>query len=195
MGSSRPRARLSAEDHCQCLTKPCSGPPRGCPPPLSATVARHIGRASDGGSEGMASPDPSKIERKTETEHINIDSFLPHRGLRDGMMRWTNGLPSATTRLGAKMALRGLAASQPGCARIPMMVRSKRCSTKRPDTLMQLSRSSLLEAPSCNARPGHTWRYDAVTCHALQSANLRCPAILHYASIDAGRPISGRSNG
>src|SRR5262245_4572423 len=61
------------------------------------------------------------------------------------MMRWTNGLPSATTRLGAKMALRGLAASQPGCARIPMMVRSKRCSTKRPDTLMQLSRSSLLE--------------------------------------------------
>src|SRR6266480_3586131 len=62
------------------------------------------------------------------------------------MMRWTNGLPSATTRLGAKMALRGLAASQPGCARIPMMVRSKRCSTKRPDTLMQLSRSSLSES-------------------------------------------------
>jgi hypothetical protein len=61
------------------------------------------------------------------------------------MMRWTNGLPGATTRLGAKMALRGLAASQPGCARIPMMVRSKRCSTKRPDTLMQLSRSSLSE--------------------------------------------------
>jgi uncharacterized Zn-finger protein len=61
------------------------------------------------------------------------------------MKRWTNGLPSATTRLGAKMALRGLAASQPGCARIPMMVRSKRCSTKRPDTLMQLSRSSLSE--------------------------------------------------
>ena len=28
-----------------------------------------------------------------------------------------------------------------GCARIPMMVRSKICSTKRPDTLMQLSRS------------------------------------------------------
>jgi hypothetical protein len=77
VGSSRPRSRLSAEDHCQCLTKPCSGPPRGCPPPLSATVAHHIGRASDGGSEGMASPDPSniKIERKTETEYINIDSF------------------------------------------------------------------------------------------------------------------------
>jgi hypothetical protein len=61
------------------------------------------------------------------------------------MKRWTNGLPGATTRLGAIMALRGLAGSQLGCARIPMMVRSKRCSTKRPDTLMQLSRSSLLE--------------------------------------------------
>lgn len=50
---------------------------KGMSAPLSATVARHIGRASDGGSEGMASPDPSniKIERKTETEHINIDSF------------------------------------------------------------------------------------------------------------------------
>src|SRR5262245_31337302 len=77
LGGSRARSRLSAEDHCQCLTKPCSGAPRGCPPPLSATVAHHIGRASDGGSEGMASPDPSniKVERKTETEYINIDSF------------------------------------------------------------------------------------------------------------------------
>jgi hypothetical protein len=61
------------------------------------------------------------------------------------MKRWTNGLPGATTRLGAMMAHRGLTASQPRCARIPMMVRSKRCSTKRPDTLMQLSRSSLSE--------------------------------------------------
>jgi hypothetical protein len=30
-----------------------------------------------------------------------------------------------TKRLGAKMALQGLSASQPGCARIPMVVRSK----------------------------------------------------------------------
>src|SRR5438876_12460197 len=34
------------------------------------------------------------------------------------MKRWTNGLPGATQRLGAMMALRGLSASQPGCARI-----------------------------------------------------------------------------
>src|ERR1700730_5034159 len=44
------------------------------------------------------------------------------------MKRWTNGLPGATKRLGAKMAHRGLSLSQPGCARIPMMARSK-CST------------------------------------------------------------------
>src|SRR6516225_6264919 len=72
LGGPRTRSRLSAKDHCPCLTKARSGPPRGCPPPLSATVAHHIGRTSDGGSEGMASPDPSniKIKRNTETEYI-----------------------------------------------------------------------------------------------------------------------------
>src|SRR5262249_4632114 len=54
-----------------------------------------------------------------------LHCIFPHRGLRDGMKRWTNGLPGATTRLGAKTAHRGLAASQLGCARIPMLVRSK----------------------------------------------------------------------
>jgi len=44
------------------------------------------------------------------------------------MKRWTNGLPDATKRLDANMAFEGLSASQPGCARIPMMARSK-CST------------------------------------------------------------------
>ena len=43
---------------------------------MSATplrhLAHHIGRASDGGSEGMASPDPSNGRR---SEYINIDSF------------------------------------------------------------------------------------------------------------------------
>ena len=43
---------------------------------MPATPLRHRRsphRASDGGSEGMASPDPltSKIERNTETEYIN----------------------------------------------------------------------------------------------------------------------------
>jgi transposase len=50
LGRSRPWSRLSAEQHRPCLTKTRSGPPRGCRPPLYATVAHHIGRASDGGS-------------------------------------------------------------------------------------------------------------------------------------------------
>src|SRR5438128_5609398 len=63
------------------------------------------------------------------------------------MKRWTNGLPGATKGLGANLALRGLSVSQPGCARIPMMARSKIAPLQRPNTLMQLSRSSVLELP------------------------------------------------
>src|SRR5712691_8591493 len=61
------------------------------------------------------------------------------------MKRWTNGLPGATKGLGANLALRGLSVSQSGCARIPMMARSKIAPLQRPNTLMQLSRSSVLE--------------------------------------------------
>src|SRR2546426_9202347 len=61
------------------------------------------------------------------------------------MKRWTNGLPGATKRLGANLALRGLSVSQSGCARIPMMARSKIAPLQRPNTLLQLSRSSVLE--------------------------------------------------
>ena len=73
----------------------------------------------------MASPDPSniKIERKTETDDINIDCVPTE--LRDGMKRWTNGLPGATKRLGAKMAFEVFPLVSLGCARIPMMARSK----------------------------------------------------------------------
>src|SRR6266566_3913743 len=63
------------------------------------------------------------------------------------MKRWTNGLPGAAKRLGANLALRGLSVSQSGCARIPMMARSKIAPLQRPNTLMQLSRSSVLELP------------------------------------------------
>src|SRR5216684_8205185 len=63
------------------------------------------------------------------------------------MKRWTNGLPGATKGLGANLALRGLSVSQSGCARIPMMARSKIAPLQRPNTLMQLSRSSVLELP------------------------------------------------
>jgi len=65
-----------------------------------------LGRGSlaprSGSKIPAAGPDKSSCK--------NVGS--PHRGLRDGMRRWTNGLPGATARLGAMMALRGLSASQ-----------------------------------------------------------------------------------
>jgi len=73
------------------------------------------------------------------------------------MKGWTNGLPDATTRLGAKMAHRGLSPSQPGCARIPMMVRSRICSTQRPDALDAALTFVALVTPSCNARSGRAF--------------------------------------
>ena len=56
---------------------------------------------------------------------------------------------------------------------------------------MQLSRSSLLEAPSCNARPGHTWRYDAAAGCALRPHNpgiLRLRHVLQGFSHKGARP-------
>ena len=82
--------------------------------------------------------------QKTETDNQSIQQ-LPHRGLRDGMKRWTNGLPGATTRLGAIMALRGLSASQPWMRADTHDGPEQSAPHQRPDTLMQLSRSSLLE--------------------------------------------------
>ena len=65
LGGARPRSSLSAEDQRKCrLTRARSGPPRGRPPPLCATVTRHMRRASDGGSEGMASRDLSDVEHQ-----------------------------------------------------------------------------------------------------------------------------------
>ena len=65
LGGSRSRSGLPAEDCCKCrVTKARSGPPRGYPPPPSATIARLIGRASEGGSEGMASRDLSDVEHQ-----------------------------------------------------------------------------------------------------------------------------------
>src|SRR5215831_2199169 len=71
--------------------------------------------------------------------------MLARRGLRDGMKRWTNGLPGATKRLGAKMALRGLAASQPRMRADTHDGPEQIAPLQRPDTLMQLSRSLILE--------------------------------------------------
>ena len=37
---------------------------KGMPAPLSATITRHTGRASDGGSEGMASRNSSDVNHQ-----------------------------------------------------------------------------------------------------------------------------------
>src|SRR5262249_45315283 len=61
------------------------------------------------------------------------------------MKRWTNGLPGATKRLGAIMALRGLSASQPRMRADTHDGPEQIAPLQRPDTLMQLSRSLILE--------------------------------------------------
>src|ERR1700722_1209643 len=61
------------------------------------------------------------------------------------MKRWTNGLPGATKRLGAMMAQRGLSASQPRMRADTHVGPELNAPLQRPDTLMQLSRSSLSE--------------------------------------------------
>jgi hypothetical protein len=61
------------------------------------------------------------------------------------MNRWTNGLPGATKRLGAIMALRGLAASQPRMRADTHDGPEQIAPLQRPDTLMQLSRSLISE--------------------------------------------------
>src|SRR6266540_216813 len=87
------------------------------------------------------------------------------------MKRWTNGLPGAAKRLGAMMALRGLSGSQPGCARIPMMARINIAPLKRPDTLMQLSRSPARHSTLHRAAGPYIWHIAAQdACGCLSAA-------------------------
>ena len=46
------------------------------------------------------------------------------------MKRWTNGLPGATTRLGAKWPVEAFPLVSLGCARIPMLARSSMLHTR-----------------------------------------------------------------
>src|SRR5262245_57945305 len=57
------------------------------------------------------------------------------------MKRWTNGLPGATKRLGAMMALQGLSLSQPRMRADTHDGPEQIAPLQRSDTLMQLSRS------------------------------------------------------
>ena len=80
------------------------------------------------------------------------------------MRRWTNGLPDAAARLGAKMALlRGLSASQCRMRADTHPGPEHQCSTPRSDTLLQLSRSPAQPSalrrtagPYILAHDGHT---------------------------------------
>src|SRR6266851_3555510 len=96
------------------------------------------------------------------------------------MKRWTNGLPGATKGLGANLALRGLSVSQSGCARIPMMARSKIAPLQRPNTLMQLSRSSVLKLRLAT-------RGRAIHVGTEGTFHLRLPMSAHWARPDVSR--------
>jgi hypothetical protein len=72
------------------------------------------------------------------------------------MKRWTNGLPGATMRLGAMMAQRGLSASQPRMRADTHSGPELNAPLQRPDTLMQLLRSSLSEIRLQRGRAIHS---------------------------------------
>jgi hypothetical protein len=61
------------------------------------------------------------------------------------MKRWTNGLPGATKRLGAKMALQGLSPSESRMRADTHDGLEQIAPLQRSDTLMQPSRSLILE--------------------------------------------------
>jgi hypothetical protein len=71
------------------------------------------------------------------------------------MRRWTNGLPGATTRLGAMMAHRGLSASQPWMRADTHAGPELRLHIKAEYIDAALTFVSL-PTSSCDARPDHT---------------------------------------
>src|SRR6516165_7607879 len=110
------------------------------------------------------------------------------------MKRWTNGLPGATKRLGAMMALRGLSLSQPRMRADTHDGPEQIAPLQRPDTLMQLSRSlswkSILyrtAGPYILAQSGHTGfvRFRGQSGHR--------PAIAYQSRFMSTRPSLDRS--
>ena len=61
------------------------------------------------------------------------------------MKRWTNGLPGATKRLGANLAFGGLSGSESRMRADTHDGPEHDAPLQRPNTLLQLSRSSTLE--------------------------------------------------
>src|SRR4029453_14009345 len=76
---------------------------------------------------------------------ISIASLLFSLISKTSLYHWTNGLPGATKKLGSMMALRGLSLSQPRMRADTHDGPEQIAPLQRPDTLMQLSRSLILE--------------------------------------------------
>jgi hypothetical protein len=102
------------------------------------------------------------------------------------MKRWTNGLPGATKRLGAKMALRGLSASQPRMRADTHDGPEQIAPLQRPDTLMQLSRSSILEV--------HLVRTAGPYILAQRVTSLRCNGMSAFGAKRTSPEPSARSH-
>src|SRR4029450_14151245 len=90
------------------------------------------------------------------------------------MKRWTNGLPGATKRLGTNLALGGLSGSESRMRADTHDGPEHDAPLQRPNTLLQLSRSSTLEAILYRAAGPY------------QLARMRSPAM------SAQRPLSGQ---
>ena len=131
-------ARRSQETGCQLARRGLSVSQSGCAriPMLARSKMLHFrGLIHCCSTHVRRSPNPpiairhvTKQRRETCMTGWSV-RMLPltgtRRGLWDGMKRWMNGLPGAAKRLGANLARRGLSVSQSGCARIPMLARSK----------------------------------------------------------------------
>jgi hypothetical protein len=80
------------------------------------------------------------------------------------MKRWTNGLPGATKRLGANLALGGLSGSESRMRADTHDGPEHDAPLQRPNTLLQLSRSSILEAILYRAAGPYIWHFAAARC-------------------------------
>src|SRR6476659_6031591 len=99
------------------------------------------------------------------------------------MKRWTNGLPGATARLGAIMALRGLSVSQPRMRADTHAGPEQHAPHTRPNTLMQHLTFVVLEV--CLATRGRAIHLGTLRpCRpaAQRSALGGTPAVLQVCS-------------
>src|SRR6266568_2259130 len=101
-----------------------------------------------------------QARRRAIARHGVISAGVPTPESLVGPSWRLRRLQFPTTPATAPLALRGLSVSQSGCARTPMMARSKIAPLQRPNTFEAAVTFVGLGPPSCNARPGHTsWHF------------------------------------